>query len=114
MQPELLSRGIGLRLNALSEFGANVTGGTSRASSFASQIALQNDINWERLAGITGLSTHVIMVSRSGSSVSHDFDDHLLPVQEIYGTGDNVAVHLVSAYAQETLYDGRLDIELAE
>lgn len=52
------------------------------------------------------------MVNRSGSSVSHGFGDNLLPVQEIYGAGGNVAVHLVSAYAQETLYDGRLDIEL--
>jgi porin len=31
-------------------------------------------------------------------------------VQEIYGSGGNVAVHLVSAYAQETLYDRRLDL----
>ena len=112
VQPELQSRGINLRFNALTEFGANVSGGTNRASSFASQIGLENDINWERLAGVTGLSTHVIMVNRSGSSVSHAFGDNLLPVQEIYGSGGNVAFHLVSAYAQETLYDGRLDIEL--
>jgi porin len=111
-QPWLQSRGINLQFNALTEFGANVTGGTQRASSFASQIGLSNDINWERLAGITGLSTHVIIVNRSGANVSHSFGDNLLPAQEIYGSGGNVAFHLVSAYAQETLYDGRLDVAL--
>ena len=100
--------------NALTEFGANVTGGTSWASSFATQIAAQTDIYWERLAGITGLPTHVIVVNRSRSSVSHGCGDNLLPVHEIYGAGGNVAAHLVSADAQETRYDGRLDIELAE
>ena len=112
VQPWLQSRGINLQFNALTEFGANVTGGTQRASSFASQIGLSNDINWERLAGITGLSTHVIIVNRSGSNVSHAFGDNLLPVQEIYGSGGNVAFHLVSAFARETLDDGRFDVAL--
>jgi hypothetical protein len=112
VQPWLQSRGINLQFNALTEFGANVTGGTQRASSFASQIGLSNDINWERLAGITGLSTHVIIVNRSGSNVSHAFGDNLLPVQEIYGSGGNVAFHLVSAFARETMDDGRFDVAL--
>ena len=112
LQPKLRSLGINLQFNALTEFAGNVSGGTQRSSSFASQIGLSNDINWERFAGITGLSTHVIIVNRSGSSDSHSFGDNLMPVQEIYGSGGNVAAHLVSAYAQETLYDGQLDIAL--
>ncbi|HTQ34534.1 MAG TPA: carbohydrate porin [Stellaceae bacterium] len=112
VQPWLQSRGINLQFNALTEFAGNVTGGTHRASSFASQIGFSTDINWERLAGITGLSTHTVVVNRSGSNVSHSFGDNLLPVQEIYGSGGNVAFHLVSAYAQETLYDGRFDAAL--
>ena len=110
MQPTLESMGINLQIEAVSEFAANVSGGTHEASSFANQIGIQNDINWERLAGITGLSTHVIIVNRSGSSASHSFGDNLLPAQEIYGAGGNVVAHLVSAYAQETLLGGRLDL----
>ena len=34
----------------------------------------------------------------------------MAPVQEIYGAGGNVLVHLVSAYAELTLFDQRLDI----
>jgi porin len=108
-QSTLGSRGINVQLDALTEFAGNVSGGVKQGSTFSSQIGLNNDINWERLAGITGLSTHIIIVNRSGSSDSTLFGDNLLPVQEIYGSGGDVALHLVSAYAQETLYDGRLD-----
>jgi porin len=38
------------------------------------------------------------------------FGDNLSPVQEIYGSGGDVAVHFVSAYAQETLFDKQFDI----
>jgi porin len=109
-QSGLGSRGINIQLGALTEFAGNVSGGTKQGATFASQIGFNVDINWERLAGITGLSTHVIMVNRSGSNDSALFGDHLLPVQEVYGSGGDVAVHLVSAYAQETLLDHRLDI----
>jgi porin len=64
------------------------------------------------LAGITGLSTHVIIVNRSGSNDSRLFGDNLLPVQEIYGSGGNAALHLVSAYAQQTLYGGKLNLSV--
>jgi len=110
LQPWLLVRGINVQLDALTEFASNVSGGTRQGSTFANQIGFQNDINWERLAGITGLSTHVVLVSRSGSSDSHLFGDNLSPVQEIYGSGGDVAVHFVSAYAQETLFDKQFDI----
>jgi len=110
VRPTLDQLGINLQLDALTEFAGNVTGGVKQGSTFASQVAFGADINWERLAGLTGFSTHVIMVNRSGSSDSALFGDNLLPVQEIYGAGGNVFVHLVSVYGQETLYDQRLDI----
>jgi porin len=110
MQPWLLTHGINIQVDALTEFAGNVSGGTRQGATFASQIGFQNDINWERLAGFTGLSTHVVLVNRSGSSDSHLFGDNLSPVQEIYGSGGDVGVHLVSAYAEETLFDTQLDI----
>jgi porin len=112
LQPWLLMRGINVQLDALTEFAGNTSGGTRQGATFASQIGFQNDINWERLAGITGLSTHVVMVSRSGSSDSQIFGDNLSPVQEIYGSGGDVAVHFVSAYAQETMFNKQLDVAI--
>ena len=76
----------------------------------ANQIAFQADIDWQRLAGVTGFSTHLILVNRSGANDSHLFGDNVSPVQEIYGAGGDVAVHLVSAYTEESMFRGGLDV----
>jgi porin len=106
----LASLGVNFQLDAVSELAGNVTGGTRQGATFANQVGLGIDINWERLAGATGFSTHAIFVNRSGSSDSNLFGDHLLPVQEIYGSGGDVGVHLVSVYGEETLLNGRFDL----
>ena len=106
----LENRGVYLRLNAIAEFAGNVSGGTQQGATSANQIGFSADVDWQKLAGATGLSTHVILVNRSGANDSHLFGDNVSPVQEIFGAGGNVAVHLVSAYAEEKLYGGQLDI----
>src|SRR5580704_10109442 len=70
LQNELQPLGINIQFNALTEFAGNVTGGTRQGATFANQVGFSTDINWERLAGVTGLSTHTIIVNRSGSSDS--------------------------------------------
>ena len=112
VRPFLEARGVKLSFDALTEFASNVSGGTRQGSTFASQEAFGADIDWQQLAGLTGFSTHLIIVNRNGSNDSALFGDNLLPVQEIYGAGGNVALHLVSLYAQEKLFDNRLDIEI--
>lgn len=110
VRTNLENRGIYLLLDATTEFAGNVRGGTKQGATLANQVGFEADVDWQRLAGIMGLSTHTIIVNRSGSSDSHLFGDNLLPVQEIYGSGGDTAFHLVSAYAQETLLDHGLDI----
>jgi len=110
LRTRLENRGVYLLLDGITEFAGNVSGGRRRGSTFANQVAFEADIDWQLLAGIHGLSTHVIMVNRSGSNTSRLFGDNFLPVQEIYGAGGNVAVHLVSAYAQWTAPDRAFDI----
>ena len=106
----LESRGIYLSFDALTEFAGNVSGGAKQGSTFANQVAFTADMDWRRLAGVPGFSTHVIIVNRSGATDSMLFGDNLLPVQEIYGAGGNVALHLASAYTQEKWFDGRLEL----
>ena len=110
LRTRLENAGVYLSLDALTEFAGNVSGGTKQGATFASQEAFEADIDWQRLAGIPGLSTHMIIVNRSGANDSTLFGDRLLPVQEIYGAGGNVAAHLVSAFVQEKLFGGRLDL----
>ncbi len=109
LRPTLESHGIYLQLSAVSEFAGN-TGGAQQGATAANQIAFSADIDWQRLAGLTGFSTHLIVVNRSGANDSHLFGDNVSPVQEIYGAGGDVAVHLVSAYAEQSLFAQRLDL----
>ena len=109
VRSDLENRGIYLRFNAIAEFAGNI-GGAQQGATSANQLGFSADIDWQRLAGITGLSTHVIFVNRSGANDSHLFGDNVSPVQEIFGAGGDVAVHLVSAYAEETMFSNRLDI----
>ena len=91
------------------EFDAIISGARG-GSSNAGQYAFEVDTDWQKLAGITGLSTHFLTVGRYGIPISRAFGDELDPSQEIYGAGGNVAVHLVYAYAEETLAGGRVDV----
>jgi porin len=109
IRPKLESRGIYLQLGAISEFAGNI-GGAQQGATAANQIGFSADIDWQRLAGLTGFSTHLIVVNRSGANDSHLFGDNVSPVQEIYGAGGDVAVHLVSAYAEQSLFAHRLDL----
>jgi porin len=110
VRTNLESRGIYLRLGAIAEFAGNVSGGVQQGATSANQIAISADVDWQRLAGAKGFSTHLILVNRSGANDSHLFGDNVTPVQEIYGAGGDVAVHLVSAYAEQRLLGGRLDL----
>ena len=111
---DLANQGIYVLLDFTSEFAGNVSGGITQGATFANQVGLEVDIDWQRRAGITGLSTHVIFVSRSGYSDSILIGDSVAPVQEIYGASGNVLVHLVSAYAEQTLLDKRVDIAVGQ
>jgi len=110
VQTTLLAHGVNLQVNAVSELAGNVSGGTRQGATFANQVGIDLDINWQRLVGIIGFSTHGILVNRSGSSDSSLFGDHLLPVQEVYGSGGDAGVHFVSFYGEETLLNGRFDV----
>lgn len=112
VRTNLENQGIYLLLDATTELAGNVSGGVKQGATFANQVSLEADVDWQRLAGIMGLSTHVIIVNRSGSNDSRLFGDNFLPVQEVYGSGGNVAMHLVSAYGQETMVGGKLDIAM--
>jgi porin len=106
----LLSRGIDVGIDNTNEFAGNVTGGAKKNATNAGQVGVEVDVDWEKLGGIKGLSTHVVIVGRYGASASNGFGDNLSPVQEIYGSGGNVLAKLVYAYGEETLFHNRLDL----
>jgi len=62
--------GINILFDYTSETAGNVSGGTRRALDYADQRALEVDIDWQKLAGITGFSTHMVAVNRAGNNTS--------------------------------------------
>ncbi|MEA2740312.1 MAG: porin [Acetobacteraceae bacterium] len=102
--------GINVTADWTAEVAGNVSGGVKQGATYAGQVGLGIDIDWEKLAGIKGFSTHTVLVNREGANDSNLFGDHLIPVQEIYGAGGDVLVHLVYAYAEQSLLNGRVDI----
>ncbi|MCG4272572.1 carbohydrate porin [Acetobacter senegalensis] len=112
--------GINFLLDSTNEFAGAITPPTRgstpgfrnyrQGASNAGQYAMQLDVDWEKLAGVRGFATHMVMIGRYGTTANRMFGDWLNHASEIYGGGGNVAVHLVYVYGEETLFGGRLVI----
>ena len=110
-RPYLAARGINLLADYLTEDFGNITGGRSRGFDYVGQVGLEVDLDFGKLAGINGLSTHTVIVQRAGRNASADhIGDSLGTVQEIYGGGGNVLAHFVYTYAELELANRRIDI----
>ncbi|GBQ08313.1 carbohydrate porin [Saccharibacter floricola] len=112
----LRDRGIAFLLDNMNEFAGAITKPTpgfpnyKQGASNAGQYAMSLNIDWERILGLRGFSTHSIAVGRYGTTANRMFGDWLNHASEDYGGGGNVVVHLVMLYGEETLWGGRLDI----
>ena len=105
--------GMDLNVDWTSESAGNVAGGLRQGFDYAQQIGVQLDVDWQKLAGITGFSTHLAVVNRAGRNLSSDYiGDRVLQAQEIFGAGFDMAVHDVWLYGEQNLFDDRVDIVL--
>ena len=103
--------GINLLLDYTAETAWNVSGGQRRGADYAHQFGLQADIDWGKLAGIPGFSTHAVFVNRAGRNASADYiGDSVIQAQEIYGAGFNMAAKLVYLYGEQKLWNDRIDL----
>jgi porin len=93
----------------LSESSANVSGGMRTGVDYADQRAVGLNIDWEKLAGISGFQTKTLFVNRGGRAVGSDYvGDTIFNENEIQGGAGNVAVHLSYIYGIETLLGGKM------
>ncbi len=114
----LRRRGIAFLLDNTNEFAGALTKPAQgekfrsyrQGASNAGQYATSLNIDWETLAGLKGLSTHMITVGRYGTTANRMFGDWLNHSSEDYGGAGNVVVHLVMLYAEENLFGKRLAI----
>lgn len=109
----LEKHGINLLADYLTENFGNVSGGRNGRKGFeyVGQVGVELDLDFGKIAGLNGLSTHTIIVQRAGRNLSADYlGDNLATVQEIYGGGGNVLAHFVYTYAELALLNNRVDI----
>lgn len=104
----LAKYGAAVLLDNTDEFQGSIAGGNHEGSANTGQYGLEWDQDWDTLANLHGFQTHAVAVGRYGIPVSRIFGDNLNPSQEIYGSGGNVAIHLVFFYGEETLARGRV------
>ncbi|WP_323992958.1 carbohydrate porin [Nguyenibacter sp. L1] len=108
---DLNRRGIGIVVDYTSESALALDGGNAGDAGYAHQIGVELDLDWSKLVGWRGFTTHAVAVNRAGHNMAADFGDRSLNgFQEIYGGGGNVGVHLVYVYGTQDLWGGRLQI----
>jgi porin len=106
---ELDAKGIDPSLSYLSETAANVSGGMRTGADYADQRAFGLNIDWDKLAGLTGFQTKTLFVNRAGRAVGSDYvGDGLYNENEIQGGAGDVAIHLAFVYGIETLFGGKV------
>jgi hypothetical protein len=82
-RPTLLDLGIDLGFAYASENAGVVSGGKRVGIDYTHSVAFQADVDWAKLAGMTGFSTHLAVIERAGRNTSSDYvGDHINDVQE--------------------------------
>ncbi|WP_264784136.1 carbohydrate porin [Gluconacetobacter azotocaptans] len=112
--PALAKKGIGLGVDYVGESGIILNGGrtdVTGSAGYAHQVAVQVNLNWQKLIGWKGFMTHTAFVNRAGHNLSTDAGDRSVTnVQEIYGGGGNVVVHLVYTYGTQDFMNQRMQL----
>lgn len=114
LRSALARKGIGLGLDYIGEGAIILNGGRTNvtgSAGYTHQVAVQVNLNWQKLIGWKGFMTHFAFVNRAGHNLSTDAGDRsVVNVQEIYGGGGNVVVHLVSAYGTQDFLRQRMQL----
>ncbi|MEJ0091878.1 MAG: carbohydrate porin [Methylocella sp.] len=111
LRTSLLSYGVNVEFDYLTESAGNPLGGRRQGIESAGQIGLEIDLDFAKITGWQGFANHMMIVQRNGRNLSaDDIGDNIATAQEIFGGGGNVLAHLVYAYGEQELADGRIDI----
>ena len=111
LRPRLEASGVVLTPGIITESAGVVGGGVRQGADYAHSLNVQADIDLATLAGLPGLSLHSLIVERAGRNASSDYlGEHITQVQEIYGSGGDVATHLGFAYLERRFFGGRVGV----
>ena len=112
MRTSLAGRGIDLGFVYESQTAGVVSGGLRRGVDYTQSVDVAADVDWAKLVGLRGLSTHIGLVERAGRNASRDYvGEQVNQVQQLYGGGGDVLTHLVYLYAEQKLLDSTLNVK---
>lgn len=88
-----------------------IAGGKRDGIYSAQQIVFGLKFNWDKIASVKGLTSHVIFVNRTGENASARLlGDNLFKSQSTIGGTRGAIVHLYEAYFDQELDGGKFDI----
>lgn len=108
----LLDHGVNVAFEWAAETSQIVDGGHARGGGYADQRNFMVDVDWDRLANISGFKTRMWLTNRAGNdSASKAMGDGLLQVDEIYGGAYDRGVRPIWISGTQDLWDDRIEIE---
>ena len=88
-----------------------IAGGKEGGIYSAQQVELDLKFNWAKIVNLDGLTSHVTFVNRTGENASlRLLGDNIFQSQAVYGGTNHKPIHLVQAYFEDKLSDGKWDL----
>lgn len=105
--------GIQFGLAWIAETTGVVRGGKKKGADYAHEVEFTLDIDWEKIIGWKGFSTHLIAMNLAGRNTSADYiGDPYMNSQEIYGSSNDRFLRLYNLYAEQALWDNKVNIKI--
>jgi len=109
LRTRLSQDGFNLRASYVGEYAYNFSGGKRIGGDYAQQFAFGADVDMAKVAGLAGGTLHVSLNSRAGRSTTADFTGNKIPVQEIYGYGQNF--RLAELSYEQVVFNDRVNLK---
>lgn len=107
----LSDEGLELTLKYEGDVADVVSGGKRHGADYAQQLEFNLKADWDKIAGVKGLTSTVTFVNRAGRNAARDrAGDQLFQFQPMYGGTHHAIIHLVQAFADWKSAKGTLDI----
>lgn len=107
----LSDKGVDLTVKYEGDLVDVVSGGKRRGADYAQQLELNLKADWDKIAGVKGLTSTVTFVNRAGRSAALDrAGDKLFQFEPMYGGTHHAIIHLVQAFADWKSNKGTVDI----
>ena len=111
LNEKLDPHGVQFALSWTGETAGIVRGGRRKGVDYAHQIAFSVDMDWEKIAGFKGFSTHAMILNLAGRNASSDYvGDSQIQAQEIYGGGYDRLFHMNYIYIEQQLWKDQVNI----